>query len=476
MKTQLSFFFKIAGICISITLIANFSCKKPSGETNNSRNDKPRAEFTFTYSNSGFVPAKVIFSSTSSNATTLNWRFGNGTISNQTAVEVTYNDPGTYNVTLVASNQYGADSITKQVTISLSKPIADFTFTTTNTEVLPVVVTTTNTTTGSNVTYKWTYGAVSSTDANPVFNLSTGGIYNIKLVATNAGGSDSIVKSIRISPYAQSYTTFDRVPTNLFAWDGSKVMILSRNSNLNRSSMFKWLRAMDSAYKYYSICTGREPAYFTPTFINQRSTIADVAATCGAACGYLGATGIEIQNTYFDIVYNRVNNTNSFEHFPFYEFGRNFWFYDTKLAYKANDPVATGYAVFMGFMAMRAAGVTGNSSATQENIIDIYLANTAYNWSNTLALGQSVPGTGTSGPDLFSSFCFRLRRDYGGDAFVEKLWKMAGQRPNALTTQDAVDNFFLASCGAANKNLTTVFQSWRWPLSAGAITAASQYP
>jgi len=56
------------------------------------------------------------------------------------------------------------------------------------------------------------------------------------------------------------------------------------------------------------------------------------------------------------------------------------------------------------------------------------------------------------------------------------LMEALGARPNANTTQDAVDNFFLASCAAENKNLTTLFQSWKWTLSASAITAASQYP
>ncbi|MFT3949086.1 MAG: hypothetical protein QM763_19130 [Agriterribacter sp.] len=91
-------------------------------------------------------------------------------------------------------------------------------------------------------------------------------------------------------------------------------------------------------------------------------------------------------------------------------------------------------------------------------------------------MGQGVPNSGLGATDLFASFCFRLRRDYGGEAFVQNLWKEAGRRPNATTTQDAVDNFFLASCAAANKNLTTVFQSWRWPLSVSAVATASKYP
>jgi len=302
------------------------------------------------------------------------------------------------------------------------------------------------------------------------------------LITTEA---HSITSRTTTFPYPQTYTSFDLTQLNLFAWKGKKVMILSRNSNLNEMTMRKWLRAMDATYGYYRLCTGREPTPFAPTYIDNHTTIADVPSTCGAGCGYLGFTGIEMQNDYFDIMYYAINNNNEYDQEDFYEFGRNFWFYGDKLAYKENDPVATGYAVFMRFMAMDAAGVKGApfgswSFSTFEskvkNLINSYLADPSLNWANTLGIGQGVPNSELGATDLFASFCFRLRQDFGGDNFVRKVWKKAGLRPNAITTQDAVDNFFLASCAAANKNLTAVFQSWRWPLSANAISQASTYP
>ena len=76
--------------------------------------------------------------------------------------------------------------------------------------------------------------------------------------------------------------------------------------------MFKWAKVMDSTYNYYKACTGREPNQFPPTFINNRSTIADVPATCGAGCGYVGFTGFEMKNAFFDEHYNVLNNNNKF--------------------------------------------------------------------------------------------------------------------------------------------------------------------
>lgn len=304
-------------------------------------------------------------------------------------------------------------------------------------------------------------------------------------MATNAAGSDSMTQQLRISPYPQSYKNFNGGDLNLYAWEGNKVMILSRDNKLNRVTMFKWLKAMDTTYGYYKICTGREPSFYSPTYINNRSTIADVASTCGAGCGYLGATGIELQNTYFDVMYNAINNNNEYDQVAFYEFGRNFWFYGDQLAYKENDAVTTGYAIFMRFMSMEAANVKGAPFGSLSFLefknkiieqIDLYLDNSSLNWNNTLGSGEGIPGGFGGSADLFASFCFRLKRDYGGETFMQNVWKKAGLRPNANTTQDAVDNFFLASCAAANKNWTAVFQTWRWPLSDNAIKEALQYP
>ncbi|MFT3949087.1 MAG: PKD domain-containing protein [Agriterribacter sp.] len=322
--------------------------------------NKPTPDFSFTIHNQGYLPDTVEFVSTSANATSLKWYFGDGKTDTAANARHIFTDHGTFTVKLVATNSAGSDSVSKPVVLNLNKPIVDFSFTISDPEILPVVVTTKNASSGSKVTYTWSFGNATSTQANPTNNFPSGGIYNIKLVATNASGSDSATKELRISPYSQTYKTFNNDQIILNAWESKNVMILSRNSNLIRATMFKWLKAMDTTYGYYKLCTGREPILFTPYYyINNRTTIADVANTCGAGCGYLGWTGIELQNAYFDVMYNAINSKNQYDQAVFYEFGRNFWFYGDKLAYKTDDPITTGYAVFMRFMAMEAAGVNG---------------------------------------------------------------------------------------------------------------------
>jgi len=56
-----------------------------------------------------------------------------------------------------------------------------------------------------------------------------------------------------------------------------------------------------------------------------------------------------------------------------------------------------------------------------------------------------------------------------------RLWNEVLKRPEAQTPQDGIDNFILAACAAANKNLTTLFtRDWRWPMSDKAIAEANQ--
>ncbi len=289
---------------------------------------------------------------------------------------------------------------------------------------------------------------------------------------------------LSISVYSQtpqSYTSFEDSLLSLYAWRGNKMVLLSNSNSLNPTTMNNWVLKMDTAYNFYSLCTGREPVFYTDhTYLNNRSTITEVPHTCGAGCGYVGWTGIEIQSSYFTEMYNYINTQNLYIQIPFYELGRNFWFYSDQLEYKTNDPIVTGYAVFMRFMAMEAAHVQGapfnylwSFDQLKNNVINLlpsYMANTSLNWNNTLAVNQGVPGSSLGATDLFASFCFYLRDNYCGNHWVENVWKFAGLRPAAITTQDAVDNFIIANSRAANSNLTSLFQYWKWPVSISAIT------
>lgn len=278
----------------------------------------------------------------------------------------------------------------------------------------------------------------------------------------------------------QSYTGFYGDVFNLYKWEGRKMVFLTQTDALDAAVMSRWIGKVDDAYDYYESATGREPHKWHLTYLNDRSTLAIVNTTCGAGCGYLGSTGIEIMQLYFPELYNSAA-IDEYNHIPFYELGRNFWFYENKLNYKeisnVYDPNATGFAVIMRFKSMEHGGLVGapfdgmpfeDFKASVKNILNTYLNDPTLTWHNTLAINEGIPSY-RGAPDLFASFCFYLADNYGNHNWIQNVWKYAGLRPDAVTTQDAVDNFIIASSQAANQNLTALFQSWRWPISSQAI-------
>ena len=75
----------------------------------------PSADFTYAIANS----YDVNFTNTNSNATSYDWNFGDGAQSTDPNPSHTYASNGTYNVKLVATNQFGCvDTIVKTVTIN----------------------------------------------------------------------------------------------------------------------------------------------------------------------------------------------------------------------------------------------------------------------------------------------------------------------------------------------------------------------
>jgi hypothetical protein len=282
------------------------------------------------------------------------------------------------------------------------------------------------------------------------------------------------------------YQAFDNTVYTLKPWLGRNVAILTAPTRaLNTNVMGQIVQALDKAWDFYAQATGQRPTTYSPTTLLGRDVIAVVASTCGAGCSYVGFTGTEILSSYFDILYNGVAFSQEYDQVLFYEFGRNFWFYASQLDYHGPDvdPVATGFAVYMRFAAMDAAGVAGapfngHSFTTFRtavtNLLDSYLSQKSLNWSNTFRISQAPSNPlGLGATDLIASLLMRIDRDFGGPNFALSFWKNAGSRPAAATTQGAVDNFILAACATVNQNLTGIFSTkWKFPVSASAVQEA----
>lgn len=282
-----------------------------------------------------------------------------------------------------------------------------------------------------------------------------------------------------------AYTDFGGAQHQQVAYVGRNVAVLvPTGDGESASTMTAIVGRLDAAWDRYAALTGRQPDHgFT---FDGRATIAVVEATCGAGCGLLGSTGIELSTDTWHRMYGGVQSANQYDQAVFYEMGRNFWFLTGRLTAADNgaygSAVTTGYAVLNRFVSMDAAGVSGapfndwlpfpQFRSQIAGLVDSYVANPTNTWSTTLAVEAGVPGSGWGATDLFASFMMRLAQQFGS-GFYDRMWIEAAKRPVATNTAGAVDNLVLAASAATGKNLTALFgTTWRFPVSNAAKAEA----
>ena len=141
----------------------------------------------------------IQFRDQSFNGTTAwNWTFEGATPFSSTLKNpvVTYKDTGDYDISLIAMNEYGADTVKISEYITIAEgfpPEVDFSSSlTTIGEGGTTQFTDRSTNDPSN--WEWTFEAgnpASSTENNPKVEYSTPGFYNVTLTASNAHGNDT---------------------------------------------------------------------------------------------------------------------------------------------------------------------------------------------------------------------------------------------------------------------------------------------
>ena len=201
----------------------------------------PTAAFTGSPT-SGAGPLAVSFTNTSTGTAPLTyaWNFGDpasGGSNTSTAKNPshTYNNPGTYTVTLTVTNAAGADGLTRTGYITvLAPPDANFTGAP-RSGTSPLAVTFTNTSTGSApLTYAWNFGDPSSgsnntsTLQNPIHTYNPG-TYTVTLTATNAAGSNVMTRTNYITVSAPPGSRFNSI---------SPTRVLDSRVNLGLNGVF----------------------------------------------------------------------------------------------------------------------------------------------------------------------------------------------------------------------------------------------
>ena len=264
-----------------------------------------------------------------------------------------------------------------------------------------------------------------------------------------------------------SYTSFYGVDLTLHVWEGNNISVLTSSGELDSGVMGRLVAKLDAAWGVYGNLTGNTPYRWPPTTLNGRATIAEVPTTCGAGCGYLGANGIELQTTYWNILYDSLKDSNLYDQVPFYELGRNFWLYQSQLGQV--DALVTGFAIANRFVSMERTGAAGApfngipfeqfKRLVNSDLLAAYQGNPALNWQNTIQSGQSVPGGGpyADAPSLAGAMLYQIYQDHGYSAYRD-FYLALNTLPAAPTSDQAAYNFLRAAYIGTGQNYAETFK------------------
>lgn len=190
------------GVPIGTAWLSAFGGTVPSGSS-------PIAQFSATPF-SGSAPLAVTFTDQSSNnPTSWTWNFGTGDTSNSQNPSYTFQNAGTFNVILTATNNYGSNSITKNSLITVTAlppppaaPVTSFTSNKT-TGTSPLNISFTDTSTNNPTSWLWNFGDnTTSQSKNPNHTYNNAGNYTVSLQTANAGGSNTLIKQNYITVHA----------------------------------------------------------------------------------------------------------------------------------------------------------------------------------------------------------------------------------------------------------------------------------
>jgi PKD repeat protein len=167
---------------------------------------------------SGVAPFTVTFRDTSGGSpTSWLWTFpDDGTTSTlQDPLDHTFTSPGTYVVTMTATNAWGSDTESMGITV-VAPTTVDFTYTLSSPNA-PSIATFTNNSSPGATAYLWNFGAgqgTSTLQSPPPHTYSTAATYSVTLTVTYPTGPVSVTKSITLGSALCTVPSFTGVRRN----------------------------------------------------------------------------------------------------------------------------------------------------------------------------------------------------------------------------------------------------------------------
>jgi PKD repeat protein len=301
--------------------------------------NSPVAAFTGTPL-TGTAPLDVKFtdSSTGPSITNRRWDFGDGNISSYagaTNPSHRYSSAGTYSVTLTVTNAGGSNSQLRSNYISVGSPppaapVAAFTGTPL-TGTAPLDVKFTDSSTGTSITNRrWDFGdgniSTYTASTNPSHRYTSTGTYTINLTVTNAGGSNSQLRSGYISvnaPPSAPVASFTGTPLTgtaplgvMFTDSSTGDSITNRRWDFGDGNASNFVAATNPSHWYSSAGTysvnltvtnaGGSNSHLRTNYVTVSQTVLPASSRIGVTNGqqwYLDATGNGVWDTGADRAY-----------------------------------------------------------------------------------------------------------------------------------------------------------------------------
>ena len=153
--------------------------------------------------------------SSSSQITNYNWSFGDGSFSNLQNPSHVYANSGVYNVTLVATSNYGCSRNFQNQIVINSNPVVSFT-PNSGSGCPPLTIDFTDNSNGG-ISWFWSFGdGYFSTLQNPTHTFQNSGVYLVNLQVTNINGCNSqSVSPAVINVYPEPFAGFAVYPTEI---------------------------------------------------------------------------------------------------------------------------------------------------------------------------------------------------------------------------------------------------------------------
>ena len=142
---------------------------------------------------------------------TYDWDFGDGSSGSGASADHSFADPGTYSVTVTASNRKGKASMSESGTVVVVPPpvpaqILAVLSNNNNPDTQSAVEFSANVRGDAPLTYAWSFGeGTSSADPQPTHTFMEAGNYTVSLEVSNAHGSDSRTLDVMVTPWEAAY-------------------------------------------------------------------------------------------------------------------------------------------------------------------------------------------------------------------------------------------------------------------------------